>query len=181
MVPVEQLFRRFPRLVRAVSKQCRKDVALNLSGQNTDLDKRILDALAATLMHLVRNAVDHGIEPADERLTAGKAARGTVYLNAYHQGTQVVVEIRDDGRGMDPAQLRARAVEKGIVKPEEAKRLTDQETLNLIFESGFSTASEVTEVSGRGIGMDVVRTVLDRLKGTVHISSQLGSGTTIQF
>jgi two-component system chemotaxis sensor kinase CheA len=181
MVPVEQLFRRFPRVVRDVAKQCGKDVALDLSGQNTDLDKGILDALSEPLMHLVRNAVDHGIEPADERLTAGKPARGTVYLHAYHQGTQVVIEIRDDGRGMDPAQLRVRAVEKGILKPEEAKRLTDQETLNLIFESGFSTASEVTEVSGRGIGMDVVRTVLDRLKGTVHISSHKGRGTTIQL
>jgi two-component system chemotaxis sensor kinase CheA len=181
MVPVEQLFRRFPRLVRDVAKQCGKDVALELSGQNTDLDKGILDSLAEPLMHLVRNSVDHGIEPADERLAVGKPARGTVYLNAYHQGTQVVIEIRDDGRGMNPAQLRAHAVEKGIIKPEEAKRLTDQEALNLIFESGFSTASEVTEVSGRGIGMDVVRTVLDRLKGTVHISSQLGRGTTIQL
>ncbi len=181
MVPVEQLFRRFPRVVRDVAKQCGKDVALELSGQNTDLDKGILDALAEPLMHLVRNSVDHGIEPADERLTAGKPARGTVYLNAYHQGTQVVIEVRDDGRGIDPAQLRARAVEKGILKPEEAKRLTEQETLNLIFESGFSTASQVTEVSGRGIGMDVVRTVLDRLKGTVQISSQRGRGTTIQL
>jgi len=181
MVPVEQLFRRFPRVVRDVAKQCGKDVALDLSGQNTDLDKGILDALAEPLMHLVRNAVDHGIEAADARLTAGKAARGTIYLNAYHQGTQVVIEVRDDGRGIDPAQLRARAVEKKILKPEEAKRLTDQETLNLIFESGFSTASEVTEVSGRGIGMDVVRTVLDRLKGTVQVSSQLGRGTTIQL
>jgi len=181
MVPVEQLFRRFPRVVRDVAKQCGKDVALDLSGQNTDLDKGILDALAEPLMHLVRNAVDHGIEPADERLTAGKPARGTAYLNAYHQGTQVVIEVRDDGRGIDPAQLRARAVEKGVLKPDEAKRLTDQETLNLIFESGFSTASEVTEVSGRGIGMDVVRTVLDRIKGTVHVSSQKGRGTTIQL
>jgi len=181
MVPVEQLFRRFPRVVRDVAKQCGKDVALDLSGQNTDLDKGILDALAEPLMHLVRNAVDHGIEAADERLTAGKAARGTIHLNAYHQGTQVVIEVRDDGRGMEPAQLRARAVEKNMLKPEEAKRLTDQEALNLIFESGFSTASEVTEVSGRGIGMDVVRTVLDRLKGTVQISSQKGRGTTIQL
>jgi two-component system chemotaxis sensor kinase CheA len=181
MVPVEQLFRRFPRVVRDVAKQCGKDVALELSGQNTDLDKGILDALAEPLMHLVRNAVDHGIEPADERLPAGKAARGTIYLNAYHQGTQVVIEVRDDGRGIDPVALRARAIEKGILKPEEAKRLTDQETLNLIFESGFSTASEVTEVSGRGIGMDVVRTVLDRLKGTVQVSSQKGRGTTIQL
>jgi len=181
MVPVEQLFRRFPRVVRDIAKQCGKDVALELSGQNTDLDKGILDALAEPLMHLVRNAVDHGIEPADVRLTAGKPARGTVYLNAYHQGTQVVIEVRDDGRGIDPAHLRERAVEKGIIKLEEARRLTDQETLNLIFESGFSTASEVTEVSGRGIGMDVVRTVLDRLKGTVHVSSQKGRGTTIQL
>jgi len=181
MVPVEQLFRRFPRVVRDVAKQCGKDVALELSGQNTDLDKGILDALAEPLMHLVRNSVDHGIEPADERLPAGKPARGTIYLNAYHQGTQVVIEVRDDGRGIDPVALRARAIEKGILKPEEAKRLTDQETFNLIFESGFSTASEVTEVSGRGIGMDVVRTVLDRLKGTVHVSSQKGRGTTIQL
>jgi two-component system chemotaxis sensor kinase CheA len=181
MVPVEQLFRRFPRVVRDVAKQCGKDVALELSGQNTDLDKSILDGLSEPLMHLVRNAVDHGIEPAGERLTAGKPARGTVYLNAYHQGTQVVIEVRDDGRGIDPAHLRMQAVEKGILKLEEAKRLTDQDTLNLIFESGFSTASEVTEVSGRGIGMDVVRTVLDRLKGTVHVSSQRGRGTTIQL
>ena len=181
MVPVEQLFRRFPRVVRDVAKHCGKDVALELSGQHTDLDKGILDSLAEPLMHLVRNAVDHGIEPADERLTAGKPARGTVYLNAYHQGTQVVIEVRDDGRGMDPVQLRARAIEKGILKPEEARRLTDQETFNLIFESGFSTAAEVTEVSGRGIGMDVVRTVLDRLKGTVQVSSQQGKGTTIQL
>ena len=181
MVPVEQLFRRFPRVVRDVAKHCGKDVALDLSGQNTDLDKGILDALAEPLMHLVRNSVDHGIEPADERLTAGKPARGTIYLKAYHQGTQVVIEVRDDGRGIDPDRLRAHAVEKGILKVEEAKRLTDQETLNLVFESGFSTASEVTEVSGRGIGMDVVRTVLDRLKGTVHVSSQKGRGTTIQL
>ena len=181
MVPVEQLFRRFPRVVRDVAKQCGKDVALDVSGQNTDLDKGILDALAEPLMHLVRNSVDHGIEPADERLTAGKPARGTIYLNAYHQGTQVVIEIRDDGRGIDLSRLRASAVAKGILKSEEAQRLSEQETLNLIFESGLSTASEVTEVSGRGIGMDVVRTVLDRLKGTVQVSSQKGRGSTFQL
>jgi two-component system chemotaxis sensor kinase CheA len=181
MVPVEQLFRRFPRVVRDVAKQCGKDVALDLAGQNTDLDKGILDALAEPLMHLVRNSVDHGIEPADERLTVGKPARGTIYLNAYHQGTQVVIEVRDDGRGIDLTALRARAVEKGILKAEEAQRLSEQDTLNLIFESGLSTASEVTEVSGRGIGMDVVRTVLDRLKGTVQVSSQKGRGSTFQL
>ena len=181
MVPVEQLFRRFPRVVRDVAKQCGKDVALEISGQNTDLDKSILDALAEPLMHLVRNSVDHGIEPADERLTVGKPARGTIYLNAYHQGTQVVIEVRDDGRGIDLAALRARAIEKGILKPEEAQRLSESETLNLMFESGLSTASQITEVSGRGIGMDVVRTVLDRHKGTVQVSQQKGRGATFQL
>ena len=181
MVPVEQLFRRFPRVVRDVAKQCGKDVALDISGQHTDLDKSILDALGEPLMHLVRNAVDHGIEPADERLTAGKPARGTVFLNAYHQGTQVVIEVRDDGRGIDPAHVRQQAVKQGIIKAEEAARLTDQEAVNLIFESGFSTASEITEVSGRGVGMDVVRNVLDKLKGTVHISTQKTRGTTFQL
>jgi two-component system, chemotaxis family, sensor kinase CheA len=181
MVPVEQLFRRFPRVVRDVAKQCGKDVALDISGQNTDLDKTILDSLGEPLMHLVRNAVDHGIEPADERLTAGKPARGTVYLNAYHQGTQVVIEVRDDGRGIDSAHVRQQAVKQGVIKAEEAARLTEQETLNLIFESGFSTAAEITEVSGRGVGMDVVRSVLDKLKGTVHISTQKTRGTTFQL
>ncbi len=181
MVPVEQLFRRFPRLLRDVAKQCGKDVALELSGQNTDLDKSILDALAEPLMHVVRNAVDHGVEHAEERIATGKPARGTVYLNAYHQGTQVVIEVRDDGRGIDLAQIRAQAVARGIVKAEEVQRLSDSEAMNLIFEPGFSTAAEVTEVSGRGVGMDVVRTVLDRLKGTVHVSSTKGRGTTIQL
>jgi two-component system chemotaxis sensor kinase CheA len=181
MVPVEQLFRRFPRLVRDVAKQCGKDVALEVSGQNTDLDKGILDALAEPLMHLVRNAVDHGIEHAEERIAAGKAARGTLYLNAYHQGTQVVIEVRDDGRGIDLTQIRSHAVDKGIVTADEAQRLSDSDAMNLIFEPGFSTAAAVTEVSGRGVGMDVVRTVLDRLKGTVHISSNRGRGTTIQL
>jgi two-component system chemotaxis sensor kinase CheA len=181
MVPVEQLFRRFPRLVRDVAKQCGKDVALEVSGQNTDLDKSILDALAEPLMHLVRNAVDHGVENAEDRIASGKPARGTIYLNAYHQGTQVVIEVRDDGRGIDLTQIRALAMEKGILKAAEAERLSDSEALNLVFEPGFSTAAEVTEVSGRGVGMDVVRTVLDRLKGTVHIASNKGRGTTIQL
>ena len=181
MVPVEQLFRRFPRVVRDVAKQCGKDVALDVTGQNTDLDKSILDALGEPLMHLVRNAVDHGIEPADERLTSGKPARGTVFLNAYHQGTQVVIEVRDDGRGIDAALVRKQAVKQGIIKLEEASRITDQEALTLIFEPGFSTAAEVTEVSGRGVGMDVVRSVMDRLKGTVHINTQKARGTTFQL
>jgi two-component system chemotaxis sensor kinase CheA len=181
MVPVEQLFRRFPRVVRDVAKLCGKDVALEVAGEHTDLDKGILDALAEPLTHLVRNAVDHGIEPSSERLNSGKPARGTVFLNAFHQGTQVVIEVRDDGRGIDLDIIRGQAVRNGLLKAEEAKRLDPQDVLNLVFEPGFSTASEITEVSGRGVGMDVVRTVLDRLKGTVHISSSLGKGTSIQL
>jgi two-component system chemotaxis sensor kinase CheA len=181
MVPVEQLFRRIPRVVRDVAKHCGKDVAIDVAGQNTDLDKSILDSLAEPLTHIVRNAVGHGIEPAEERLAAGKPARGTVYLNAYHQGTQVVIEVRDDGRGIDLVHLRKHAVEKGVVKQQEIARMSDPEVLNLIFEPGFSTAEEITELSGRGVGMDIVRTVLDRLKGTVQVSTQKGRGTTIQL
>jgi two-component system chemotaxis sensor kinase CheA len=181
MVPVEQLFRRFPRVVRDVAKHCGKDVALELAGENTDLDKGILDALAEPMTHIVRNAVDHGIESSEARIAAGKGARGTIFLNAYHQGTQVVIEVRDDGHGLDLDRIRKQAIQKGLVKAEEAGRLLDSEVINLIFEPGFSTASEVTEVSGRGVGMDVVRTVLDRLKGTVQVISHPGQGTTIQL
>jgi two-component system chemotaxis sensor kinase CheA len=181
MVPVEQLFRRFPRVVRDVAKHCGKDVALELSGMNTDLDKGILDALAEPMTHLVRNAVDHGIESSEDRIAAGKGARGTIFLNAYHQATQVVIEVRDDGHGLDLDRIRKQAVQRGLIKAEEAARLLDSEVTNLIFESGFSTASEITEVSGRGVGMDVVRTVLDRLKGTVHVISDPGKGTSIQL
>jgi two-component system, chemotaxis family, sensor kinase CheA len=145
------------------------------------LDKGILDSLAEPLTHLVRNAMDHGIEPAEERLAAGKPARGTVFLNAYHQGTQVVIEVRDDGRGIDLALLRKQAAQKNLLSAEDAARLSDSEALQLIFEPGFSTATEVTELSGRGVGMDVVRTVLDRLKGTVQVLSQPGKGTTVQL
>ncbi len=181
MVPVEQLFRRFPRVVRDVAKLCGKDVALEITGEHTDLDKGILDALAEPLTHIVRNAVDHGIEPVDDRLASGKPARGTVSLNAFHQGTQVVLEIRDDGRGIDLDMVRDHAVKNGLVKADDAKRLLEQDILNLVFEPGFSTATEITEISGRGVGMDVVRTVLDRLKGTVQITTEKGKGTTIQL
>jgi two-component system chemotaxis sensor kinase CheA len=181
MVPVEQLFRRFPRVVRDVAKLCGKDVALEIAGENTDLDKSILDGLAEPLTHLVRNAVDHGIEPPEERIAAGKPARGTIYLNAFHQGTQVVVEVRDDGRGVDRGAVRARALAKGIVSEHDARRLTDDDALNLIFTPGLSTAQEITEVSGRGVGLDVVKSVLEKLKGDIHISSKAGQGTAFQL
>jgi two-component system, chemotaxis family, sensor kinase CheA len=181
MVPVEQLFRRFPRMVRDVSRQCGRDVELVLSGQETDLDKGILDAIAEPLTHLVRNAVSHGIETAEQRRQAGKPVQGVVRLNAYHQGNQVVVEVSDDGRGIDAQKIRTKAIELGMVTADEAGRLTDAETLDFIFRPGFSTAEEVTEVSGRGVGMDVVQSVLHRLKAAISVDTRPGQGTTFRL
>lgn len=178
MVPVEQLFRRFPRVVRDVAKQRNKDVVLEITGQNTDLDKGILDALAEPLVHLVRNAADHGIESEAERVAAGKPARGTVRLNAYHEGNQVVIEVADDGRGLDREKIVRRAIERGMVTPEEAARLNEPEALHLIFKAGLSTAEEITEISGRGVGLDVVQNALEKLKGSIRLESQPGKGAT---
>jgi len=181
MVPVEQLFRRFPRMVRDVAKQCGKDVELVMSGQDTDLDKSLLDVIAEPLTHLVRNAVSHGIEGAEERVLAGKPARGTIRLTSYHHGNQVIVEIRDDGRGIDAQVVKSKAVEKGLITAEDAERLTESDILSLVFTPGFSTAEEITEVSGRGVGLDVVQTVLHRLKGSVDIETRVGHGTTFRM
>ncbi len=178
MVPVEHLFRRFPRIVRDVSKARGKEVGLAVSGQETDLDKSILDVLAEPMAHLVRNAVDHGIELPADRVAAGKAAQGTLRLNAYHQGNQVVIEVSDDGKGIDVKKVVARAIERRIISQDEANRLSATEAIQLIFHPGLSTAEEVTAISGRGVGMDVVKTVIDRLKGNIEIRSKLGQGTT---
>jgi two-component system chemotaxis sensor kinase CheA len=181
MVPVEQLFRRFPRVVRDVARQCGKDVSLVITGENTDLDKSILDTIAEPLTHLVRNAVGHGIESTTMRTAAGKPVQGTIRLNAYHQANQVIVEVSDDGHGIDVERVRAKAVEQGLISSEEAARLNETEVLRFIFQPGFSTAQEVTEVSGRGVGMDVVQSVLQRLKGTVDVDSRPGLGTTFRL
>ncbi len=178
MVPVEQLFRRFPRIVRDIAKLRGKDAALVVKGEDTDLDKSILEPLAEPMTHLIRNCVDHGIEPPEERIAAGKPARGTLHLNAYHQGNQVVIEVGDDGRGIDRQKVIARAIELGFISKEEAAHLTDMEALGLIFIQGFTMVRQITEVSGRGVGMDVVRTVLENMKGTVTVQSTLGKGTT---
>lgn len=177
MVPVEQLFRRFPRVVRDVAKSCSKDVVLETGGIETDLDKSVLDALAEPMTHLIRNAVDHGIETPAERVAAGKPAQGRVRLNAYHHGNQVVIEVSDDGRGIDPQKIIAKAIASGVLTAENASLMTDGEIIELIFQPGFSTAQEVTSISGRGVGLDVVKTVLERMKGSVSAQSQLGEGT----
>ena len=181
MVPVEQLFRRFPRIVRDVGRQCGKEVELMVRGGQTDLDKSILDAIAEPLTHMVRNAVGHGIETAEERVRNGKRPQGTLRLGAYHQGNQVVIEISDDGRGIDPEKVRQRALSQGLLTAAQAARLTEAETLDLILQPGFSTAEEITELSGRGVGLDIVQSVLGRLKGTVQIETALGRGTTFRM
>ncbi len=181
MVPVEQLFRRFPRIARDVGRQSGKEVELTVRGGHTDLDKSILDAVAEPLTHLVRNAIGHGIEKPEDRVRAGKPAQGMLRLGAYHQGNQVVIEVSDDGAGIDPDKVRQRALAQGMLQPEQAARLSLADTLNLILQPGFSTAEAVTELSGRGVGLDVVQTVLARLKGTVQIETVLGRGTTFRM
>lgn len=181
MVPVEQLFRRFPRIVRDTAQRCGKEVDLEITGQDTDLDKGLLDAIAEPLTHIVRNAVGHGLESADERRKAGKAATGRLRLNAYHQANQLIVEVSDDGRGVDAAKVRTKAVKTGVVTAAEVERMSPQEILDLIFRPGFSTADEITEVSGRGVGLDVVRSVLHRLKGTVELETRAGEGTKFRL
>lgn len=181
MVPVEQLFRRFPRMVRDVSRLCGRKVELVISGQSTDVDKTLLDAIAEPLTHIVRNAISHGIESPEERARTNKPAHGTIRLDAYHQGNQLIVEIRDDGSGIDPEKVKARALKQGIASAEEAARLSEAEILDMVFRPGFSTAEEITEVSGRGVGLDVVRSVLYRLKGSVEIQTRVGEGTTFRL
>jgi two-component system, chemotaxis family, sensor kinase CheA len=168
-------------MVRDVAKQCGKEVELVMRGQDTDLDKSLLDAIAEPLTHLVRNAVSHGIESTEERLASGKPARGNIHLTSYHHGNQVIVEISDDGRGIDSEKIKAKAIETSLITEEEADRMGDAAILALVFKPGFSTASEVTEVSGRGVGMDVVQNVLHRLKGSVEIETRAGKGTTFRL
>jgi two-component system chemotaxis sensor kinase CheA len=181
MVPVEQLFRRFPRLVRDVAHHCHKQVTLETRGEDTDFDKALVDALAEPLGHLIRNAVDHGIELPAQRLAAGKPETGGVRLNAFHQGNQVIIEVTDDGHGIDPDVVRARAVERGFLTADAATRLGPAEIMDFIFEPGFSTADEITPISGRGIGMDVVKAAVQKLKGTIAVDTQAGRGTTFRI
>lgn len=177
MVPVSSVFSRFPRLIRDLSRKSGKDVNLITEGEETELDKSLVEVIGDPLVHLIRNSVDHGIEPAEERAAAGKPAMGRVWLRAYHKGNSVAIEIEDDGRGIDPVKMRKAAVRKGLMTEEEAAALDDREAVELIFAPGFSTAEQVTDISGRGVGMDVVRTNIKNLKGSVSITSEVGKGT----
>jgi two-component system, chemotaxis family, sensor kinase CheA len=181
MQPVGNTWSKFPRTVRDLALSCGKEVRLEMEGQGTELDRTIIEAVKDPLTHLVRNAVDHGIEPPEVRQRKGKPATGCVSLRAFHEGGQVNIEIADDGAGLDQERIRAKAVERGIVTHEQAARLTQQEAFNLVFLPGFSTAEKITNVSGRGVGMDVVRTNLEKIGGTADLHSVAGKGTTVRI
>ncbi|MCL6474435.1 MAG: chemotaxis protein CheA [Firmicutes bacterium] len=179
MLPIEHVFNRFPRMIRDLAQKFGKEVRLVMEGQETELDRSVIEIISDPLIHMLRNSVDHGIEPPEVREAAGKPRQGTIRLSARHEENYILIEIEDDGKGMDPAQLREVAVRKGILTRDAAERLSDREALSLIFAPGFSTAKEVTEVSGRGVGMDIVRNNIQRVGGIVDIDSTPGQGTRI--
>jgi two-component system chemotaxis sensor kinase CheA len=177
MVPVASVFSRFPRLVRDLSRKSGKEVELLMEGDETELDKSVVEVIGDPLVHLIRNSVDHGVEPEEVRREQGKAPKGRVWLRAFYKGNSVAIEVEDDGKGIDPEKMREVAVRKGIITPEEARQLDERESMELIFAPGFSSAEVVTDISGRGVGMDVVRTNIKTLKGSINISSEVGKGT----
>ncbi len=179
MQPIKKVFGRFPRLVRDLARSLKKEINLELVGEETDLDKNLVEALADPLVHLVRNSVDHGIESPEKREAAGKSRGGKIVLSAQQEGDHILLSISDDGNGMDPDVLRAKAVEKGVLDKDAADRLSEAECYNLIFAPGFSTKTEISDVSGRGVGMDVVKTKISQLNGIINIYSAKGQGTKI--
>jgi two-component system chemotaxis sensor kinase CheA len=182
MLPVSTVFNTFPRAVRDLARQYKKDVDLFIEGGDTELDKKVLEEINDPLVHIMRNAVDHGIETAEERLALGKPAKGTIRLAARQEGDHIVIEISDDGAGINPDKVRAAAIRKGYITESESKSISDREARYLIFEKGFSTAAIITEISGRGVGMDVVREfVVERLKGSLDVQSELGHGTRFRL
>lgn len=180
MQPIGTVFNKFPRIVRDLSRQLGKKVNLKLEGTETELDRSIIEAIKDPLTHLVRNSIDHGIELPEERVSLGKPEEGLLVMRAYHEGGQVVIEIEDDGLGIDVEKIKRKAIEKGLLDPREAERMSEKEILLLIFKPGFSTAEQVTQVSGRGVGMDVVKTNIEKLGGTIELNTMKGKGTTVR-
>ncbi len=181
MLPVSKVFNRFPRLVRDLSRDLNKEIDLVMHGEETELDKSIVEEIGDPLVHMIRNSCDHGVEDPATRIAAGKEAKGTVNLKAYNEGNQIVIEIKDDGAGMDPEFLKMKALEKEVITEREADNMSDKESYGLIFRPGFSTAAKVTGVSGRGVGMDVVKTNIEKLNGIIDIDSELGKGSTFKL
>jgi two-component system chemotaxis sensor kinase CheA len=181
MQPIKKVFGRFPRVVRDLSRSLGKDVELVMIGEDTDLDKNLVEALADPLIHLVRNSVDHGIEMPDVRADNGKVRKGTITLSARQEGENILLSIEDDGAGIDPEVIKRIAIDKGVIDADTAARLTDEESYNLIFMPGFSTKEAISDISGRGVGMDVVKTKITQLNGTIRISSEIGTGSVIEI
>jgi two-component system, chemotaxis family, sensor kinase CheA len=181
MQPIKKVFGRFPRVVRDLARSLKKEIVLELVGEDTDLDKNLVEALADPLVHLVRNSVDHGVEMPDDRELIGKPRVGKVILSASQEGDHILLSIKDDGKGIDNTEIRAKAVEKGIMDKDAADRLSENEAYNLIFHAGFSTKAEISDISGRGVGMDVVKTKIAQLNGSIDVNSELGEGTEISI
>jgi len=181
MVPIGKVFNKFPRMVRDLCRDMGKDVDLVIAGEETELDKSVVEEIGDPLIHMIRNSVDHGVEHPDIRRKKGKPDKGIVNLSAYHEGNHIVVEIKDDGAGMDAEVLKVKAVEKGVITADEAKNMDPEAAYGLVFKPGFSTAAKITDVSGRGVGMDVVKTNIEKLNGIINIESELGHGTRFRL
>ncbi len=179
MVQVGKVFNKFPRVVRDISKELNKTVELIIEGAETELDKSVVEEINDPLVHIIRNAIDHGIEPAEERKKAGKPEKGKIVLSAYHEGNYIIIETTDDGKGMDHEMLKKKALEKGLITETEARQMSKEEAFGLIFKPGFSTAQQVSNISGRGVGMDVVKTNIEKLNGIIEIKSEIGKGSKI--
>lgn len=177
MLPIERVFNKFPRMIRDLAKKCNKEVEFTISGKETELDRSVIEEIGDPLIHILRNAIDHGVESPDERIKIGKPAIAEISLAARHQEGQIVIEVEDDGRGIDCQTLRNKAVDSGLIGQEVASRMSDHEAVQLIFNSGISTAKQVTHLSGRGVGMDIVRTNIEKLNGTVEVFTELGKGS----
>ncbi|PPB55290.1 hybrid sensor histidine kinase/response regulator [Campylobacter hyointestinalis] len=181
MLPIAKVFNKFPRMVRDLSRELGKQIDLEISGEETELDKSIVEEIGDPLVHIIRNSCDHGVEEPKDRIKAGKTEKGTIQLKAYNEGNHIVIEIVDDGKGIDPIAVKAKAVERGIITEREADAMSDKEAYALVFKPGFSMAKKVTNVSGRGVGMDVVKTNIDKLNGIIDIDSEPGRGTIIKL
>ena len=177
MVPIERVFNRFPRLVRDLSKELGKEISLEMSGEETEVDRTVIDEIGDPLIHLIRNSIDHGIELPSDRLKNGKEEKGTVVLKSYPDGNNVVIEVEDDGKGLDHNAIRRKAIEKGILDEQEAENLSVEDSINLLFEAGFSTSETISDVSGRGVGLDVVKSKIEAINGNIEVVSVNGKGT----
>ena len=181
MLPIGKVFNKFPRMIRDLSRELNKKIELEIYGEDTELDKSIVEEIGDPLVHIIRNSCDHGIEVGTDRVAIGKSETGTIVLKAYNEGNHIVVQIDDDGKGLDPVMLKNKSLEKGVITEKEADAMTDKEAFALIFRPGFSTAAQVTSVSGRGVGMDVVKTNIEKLNGIIDIDSEVGRGTSIKL